>query len=101
MDNWVRFAFFIISAGKRASLRDGNQDSPRGMECFLHASLFSLFCLIIFISGMGDTNDQNKPTYVDALRGVSVQQIACGSGHTVVLTTEGCVYTWGRGGELP
>ena len=49
---------------------------------------------------MGDTNDQNKPTYVDALRGVSVQQIACGSGHTVVLTTEGSVYTWGRGGEL-
>ena len=49
--------------------------------------------------GLGDTNDQNEPTYVDALRGVSVQQIACGSGHTVVLTTEGCVYTWGRGDD--
>ena len=44
--------------------------------------------------GLGDTNDQDEPTYVDALRGVSVQQIACGSGHTVVLTTEGNVYTW-------
>ena len=26
---------------------------------------------------------------VDALRGVGVRQIACGSGHTVVLTTDG------------
>ena len=29
--------------------------------------------------GLGDTNDQTEPTYVDALRGVSVAQIACGS----------------------
>jgi len=44
--------------------------------------------------GLGDTSDQDEPTYVDALRGVGVRQIACGSGHTVVLTTEGEVYTW-------
>lgn len=44
--------------------------------------------------GLGDTNDQEEPTYVDALRGVSVQQIACGSGHTVVLSTDGRVFTW-------
>lgn len=49
--------------------------------------------------GLGDTSDQDEPTYVDALRGVGVQQIACGSGHTVVLTTEGEVYTWGRGDD--
>jgi alpha-tubulin suppressor-like RCC1 family protein len=36
---------------------------------------------------------------VDALRGVGVRQIACGSGHTVVLTTEGEVFTWGRGDD--
>lgn len=29
----------------------------------------------------------------------SVQQIACGSGHTVVLSTEGEVMTWGRGDD--
>jgi Regulator of chromosome condensation (RCC1) repeat len=46
--------------------------------------------------GLGDTSDQDEPTYVDALRGVGVQQIACGSGHTVVLSTEGEVYSWGR-----
>lgn len=49
--------------------------------------------------GIGDTSDQDEPTYVDALRGVGVRQIACGSGHTVVLTTEGEVYTWGRGDD--
>jgi alpha-tubulin suppressor-like RCC1 family protein len=49
--------------------------------------------------GLGDTSDQDEPTYVDALRGVGVRQIACGSGHTVVLSTEGEVYTWGRGDD--
>lgn len=44
-------------------------------------------------------SDQDEPTYVDALRGVGVRQIACGSGHTVVLTVDGEVYTWGRGGD--
>jgi alpha-tubulin suppressor-like RCC1 family protein len=46
--------------------------------------------------GLGDTSDQDEPTYVDALRGVGVRQIACGSGHTVVLSTEGEVFTWGK-----
>jgi len=49
--------------------------------------------------GIGDTSDQDIPTYVDSLRGVGVKQIACGSGHTVVLTGEGEVYTWGRGDD--
>jgi Regulator of chromosome condensation (RCC1) repeat len=39
--------------------------------------------------GLGDTSDHDEPTYVDALRGVGVRQIACGSGHTVVLTMDG------------
>eukprot|EP00956_Cyclotella_meneghiniana_P041722 scaffold236806_cov119-Cyclotella_meneghiniana.AAC.5 len=42
--------------------------------------------------GIGDTSDQDEPTYVDALRGVGVKEIACGSGHTVVLTGEGEYY---------
>lgn len=49
--------------------------------------------------GLGDTSDQDEPTYVDALRGVGIRQIACGSGHTVVLTTDGEVFTWGRGDD--
>ena len=46
--------------------------------------------------GLGDTCDSDEPKFVDALRGVGVRQIACGSGHTVVLTTDGEVYTWGK-----
>jgi len=49
--------------------------------------------------GLGDTCDSDEPKFVDALRGVGVRQIACGSGHTVVLTTDGEVYTWGRGDD--
>lgn len=49
--------------------------------------------------GIGDTQDLHEPTFVDALRGIGVRQIACGSGHTVVLTIDGSVYTWGRGDD--
>mmetsp|Transcript_14285 Transcript_14285/g.39698 ORF Transcript_14285/g.39698 Transcript_14285/m.39698 type:complete len:660 (+) Transcript_14285:305-2284(+) len=49
--------------------------------------------------GLGDASDQDEPTFVDALRGVGVAQIAAGSGHTVVLTTDGEVFTWGRGDD--
>mmetsp|Transcript_18157 Transcript_18157/g.23892 ORF Transcript_18157/g.23892 Transcript_18157/m.23892 type:complete len:547 (+) Transcript_18157:211-1851(+) len=49
--------------------------------------------------GLGDTNDQDTPVAVDALRGKEVSQIACGSGHTVVLTEVGEVFTWGRGDD--
>lgn len=49
--------------------------------------------------GLGDTCDSDEPKFVDALRGVGVRQIACGSGHTVVLTADGEVHTWGRGDD--
>lgn len=49
--------------------------------------------------GLGDTSDQLEPTFVDALRGVAVRQLACGSGHTCVLTQDGEVFTWGRGDD--
>lgn len=49
--------------------------------------------------GLGDTSDQAEPMFLDALRGVSVKQLACGSGHTCVLTQDGEVYTWGRGDD--
>lgn len=49
--------------------------------------------------GLGDTSDQYKPVPVDVLKDKGVVQICCGSGHTVVLTGEGEVYTWGRGDD--
>jgi len=38
--------------------------------------------------GLGDTNDQDKPVLVEALKSKGVVQVACGSGHTVVLSGE-------------
>ena len=49
--------------------------------------------------GLGDTSDQHEPTFMDALRGVAVRQLACGSGHTCILTQDGEVFSWGRGDD--
>jgi len=49
--------------------------------------------------GLGDTSDRDLPTAVDVLRDVPVRSVACGSGHTVVLSCSGDVYTWGRGDD--
>lgn len=42
--------------------------------------------------GLGDTSDQHRPVLVDALQERRIVQIACGSGHTVVLT--GTLTSW-------
>lgn len=88
-----------VAAG--CSLREGPSKKKSSLvPAYLHATVLGL---AVFTwgrgedgqLGLGDTADQDEPTYVDALRGVGVRQIACGSGHTVVLTTDGEVYTWG------
>ena len=52
--------------------------------------------------GHGDEDNQHTPKRVDALASVSVRALACGMRHTAALTSDGTVYTWGRGddGEL-
>ena len=50
--------------------------------------------------GLGDTNDRSCPVLVEPLRARGgVEHIACGSGHTVILTSDGNVLTWGRGDD--
>lgn len=49
--------------------------------------------------GLGDTRDVHEPMQVDSLKGKGIYQIACGSGHTVILTNNGEVHTWGRGDD--
>lgn len=49
--------------------------------------------------GLGDTADQDIPCGVDALQSVQVAHIACGSGHTVILSTTGEIYSVGRGDD--
>ncbi|XP_028264081.1 probable E3 ubiquitin-protein ligase HERC3 isoform X2 [Parambassis ranga] len=42
------------------------------------------------------TNTPFKPICPDALCSIHVCQVACGSQHTVILTKDGQVYTWGQ-----
>lgn len=58
--------------------------------------------------GIGETVDEYRPVLVEALEGKNIRQIACGSGHTVVLTEEydrqsskskSVIYSWGRGDD--
>jgi alpha-tubulin suppressor-like RCC1 family protein len=70
----------------------------RRVVCKILFQHFLLSCTSYYWQPTG-TSDQHEPTFVDALREVGVSQIACGSGHTVVLSTDGEVYTWGRGDD--
>ncbi len=49
--------------------------------------------------GLGDASDQLKPRLIECLYDKDVSQVVCGSGHTVVLSKDGNVYTWGRGDD--
>lgn len=47
--------------------------------------------------GHGDKVNKVKPTLVHALHDVFISQITCGWSHSVALTSNGQVYTWGNG----
>eukprot|EP00850_Spirogloea_muscicola_P003742 SM000015S01242 [mRNA] locus=s15:773139:784742:- [translate_table: standard] len=47
--------------------------------------------------GHGVLTNEMKPMRVDALAGRRVVQIACGGDHTMALTDQSKLYTWGRG----
>ena len=47
--------------------------------------------------GLGNTTTKSTPTKVEALCGVGVKKVACGSQYTVALTHDGRVFTWGQG----
>mmetsp|Transcript_12295 Transcript_12295/g.23892 ORF Transcript_12295/g.23892 Transcript_12295/m.23892 type:complete len:561 (-) Transcript_12295:219-1901(-) len=49
--------------------------------------------------GLGDACDQFKPRLIESLSEKEVSSVVCGSGHTVVLSKDGEVYTWGRGDD--
>jgi RCC1 and BTB domain-containing protein len=46
--------------------------------------------------GHNDRVNKLKPTIVQALEGVFISQITCGWSHSVALTSDGRVYTWGN-----
>ncbi|KAL0972652.1 hypothetical protein UPYG_G00192440 [Umbra pygmaea] len=45
--------------------------------------------------GLGNNGNQQTPCRIAALQGVNIIQVACGYAHTLALTDEGCVYSWG------
>lgn len=46
--------------------------------------------------GHGDRLSYDKPKLIEALSGVSVTDIACGSAHSACITSSGNLYTWGK-----
>lgn len=47
--------------------------------------------------GHGDRLSYDKPKLIEALSGVSVVDIACGSAHSACITSSGNLFTWGKG----
>lgn len=45
--------------------------------------------------GHGNEAGASSPKRVEALVGLPVSQIACGSRHTAIITNSGTVFTWG------
>lgn len=45
--------------------------------------------------GHGNEAGHSTPKRVEALVGLGVSQIACGSRHTAIITSSGAIYTWG------
>jgi RCC1 and BTB domain-containing protein len=45
--------------------------------------------------GHGNEAGHSTPKRVEALAGLNVSQIACGSRHTAIITSSGALYTWG------
>lgn len=53
---------------------------------------YNRLCLVLFACSFCD-----EPTLITGLAGKQVVQIACGSTHSAAVTSEGELYTWGRG----
>lgn len=87
---------------------------PRAIEAFNGIPIIDIACGSfhtaavakngdLFTWGLGkygvlghDELDRSVPSKVDALADEDVIQVACGTYHTVALTTKGTVYSWGK-----
>eukprot|EP00945_MAST-04E_sp_MAST-4E-sp1_P007226 g7226.t1 len=49
--------------------------------------------------GLGNSDNVYTPMKLEALDYMFIVQVSCGGYHTMAVTTEGEVYTWGRGDE--
>lgn len=47
--------------------------------------------------GHGNNTTQKTPKLIDALTGIIVCQVSCGTKHSGAVTSDGALYTWGDG----
>ena len=70
--------------------------SKRMMHTHPHLYETTSFSVVLVVfSGHGNESGHSTPRRVDAMAGMKVTDIACGSRHTAVVTDRGCLYTWG------
>ena len=114
-------AVYTWGRGKHGQLGHGdedNQHTPKRVEALASTCVRALACGAFHTAaltsdgavytwgecdhgqlGHGDTDDQHTPKRVEALVSVSVRALACGGFYTAALTSDGTVYTWGRGDD--
>ncbi|XP_024138388.1 probable E3 ubiquitin-protein ligase HERC4 [Oryzias melastigma] len=106
----LRVLAFIKDNGEASIIRVSQNASGRrekGKQKFVKCveRLEAVSCTDDGVTLLSDTGvvfyvDSTHPPYtpspMEALKGIRVTQIACGSQHTVVLSKDGQVYTWGQ-----
>ena len=50
--------------------------------------------------GLGNSTAKSTPAKVDAMLGLGVKKVACGTQFTVALTKDGKIFTWGQGNRI-
>lgn len=48
--------------------------------------------------GHGDDKDVFEPKQVEALKDLKIKQVVCAQNHTLALSDDGYVFSWGYGG---
>lgn len=67
--------------------------------------IITLNLLLVYSWGEGDDGklghnnrvNYDRPKLIEALSGLGVVDIACGSAHSACITSSGNVFTWGKG----
>lgn len=65
------------------------------LQCLLSSCLFPSYSVPVIQCGQGSTDDELKPMCVSSLMGVKMQGVAAGLWHTVCISDDGDVYSFG------
>lgn len=91
-----------LNAFKIATSNFGIQETRRSPRCEYHISskgadtgIYSWGSGKEGELGHSNNQDEEMPRYVEALNNVLAKQIACGAGHSLILSNAGTIYAWG------